>query len=82
MLSVFFRKNIPVAGLYKPMVSLPSPFQSPTSGMSPLLAGPNTKVVSAKPPASLLLRKNIEVVGLYKPMVSVPSPFQSPVSGT
>src|SRR5437588_572230 len=78
---LFLRKNAAPAGLYNPIVSMWSPFQSPASGMNPIPAGPNVKVISATPPVFEFLRKNDAVAGSYRPIVSTPSPFQSPVIG-
>jgi hypothetical protein len=61
-----------------PTVSLPSPFQSPTTRWSEGWPKSNagTVVVTA---GSLLVRRN-QVAPRITPGVSVPSPFQSPAT--
>ena len=63
VLLLFFRKNIEVAGLYSPTVSVPLPSQSPTMGTMPLLAGPKMDTLFANPPALLSLSKNLDALG-------------------
>src|SRR5262245_47392860 len=78
----FRRNHAPVPGTYRPTVSTPSPFQSPTTGAA--LGGliPCRVNVPLPEPAELeFRRKKTPVVWLYTPTVSTPSPFQSPTIG-
>jgi len=58
----FLRKNVPVAGLYNPIVAVPSPFQSPTSGVHPASGGPYANEMSATPVEFEFLKKNVLVM--------------------
>ncbi len=56
-------------------------FHVPTTGVPAKLAGPYTKVSSAKPLSLLFRRKKVELLESYRPTVSSPTPVQSPVMG-
>src|SRR5881227_1384482 len=60
-------------------VSIPSPFQSPASGMSVSVA--NCSDTSAAPEVLLLRRYHHAPLRLNTAGVSSPSPFQSPTTG-
>src|SRR5262245_54744682 len=70
--------NWPV-GSKAPMVSTPSPSQSPTTGTQP--GAPDWKgAISGAPGPLLFFRYQVAVAGSKAPMVSRPSPSQSPTS--
>ncbi len=66
-------------GSKTPIVSMPSPFQSPTTGMSPGAPYWNGGM-SGAPGLLLFFRYQVIVDGSTTPMVSTPSPFQSPTT--
>src|SRR6516162_5869991 len=66
-------------GSKTPTVSMPSPFQSPTTGMSP--GHPYWNFMSGAPGLLLLRRYQVNVDGSTTPIVLTPSPFQSPTTG-
>src|SRR6266568_9105566 len=65
------------------MVSIPSPFQSPATGLSP--ACPKVKLKSMGGDElfvlGLFVKSHCPVDGRKMPTVSIPSPFQSPTTG-
>src|SRR5713226_3153757 len=67
----FLKKNEAWAGSYKPIVSTPSPFQSPVIGMNPIAAGPYVKVMSATPPVLEFLKKKPALEDWYTPTVAL-----------
>src|SRR5262245_14974652 len=68
-----------VLGRATPMVVMPSPFQSPTTGRSPGCPYLNGGMSGA--PGLLLLRRyQVMVAGPTTPMVVMPSPVQSPAT--
>src|SRR5262245_5521461 len=84
---VFFRyqvaggfPNWPI-GSYSPMVSRPSPFQSPATGFHPTAPYANG-ATSGAPGLLVFFTYQVAVDGLNTPMVSFRSPSQSPTTGT
>src|SRR6266705_1814918 len=71
-----------IEGRYTPIVSIPSPFQSPANGTSPAM--PKKKLRSAAGEElltlGLLVKSHCPVEGRKTPGVSMPSPFQSPTT--
>src|SRR5262249_44854331 len=64
-----------------PWVNLPSPSQSPTTGLDP--SAPYRKEPASGRPALVSLRRfQSPRLGAKTPMVQMPSPFQSPATGT
>ena len=61
-----------------PMVSMPSPFQSPTTGVSPAAAVGEGDVGGA---GAVGVAQVASDAAAQTPMVSMPSPFQSPTTG-
>ena len=59
----FLRKNVLLAGSYSPIVSVPSPFQSPAIGFHPAPAGPYANTRSAGADEFAFLKKNVLVAG-------------------
>src|SRR5436305_944642 len=69
-----------VVGSTTPIVVVPSPFQSPVTGIHP--GAPNVNGATSGPPEPFALRKyQVIMAGSTTPIVVVPSPFQSPVTG-
>src|SRR5262245_58609349 len=66
-------------GSNTPMVLMPSPSQSPTTGLQP--GAPYWKgVMSGAPGPMVFLRYQVAVAGSKTPIPSAPSPSQSPTS--
>ena len=62
------KKNVDTLGRYNPMVTSPSPSQSPTTGMSP--GAPKAIVISGNPAVLLFLKKKKFPLGRNSPIVS------------
>src|SRR5437868_956711 len=73
------RYQLFVAGSNAPIVVVPLPSQSPTTGNS--VPWPQTKRASGTPPELELRRYHVCVVGSNMPMVVLPVPVQSPTTG-
>src|SRR5712692_9878644 len=62
----FLKKNAACAGSYRPNVSTPSPFQSPTSGIHPNPTAPNVEEMSATPTVVGVSQEECDVCRIVK----------------
>src|SRR6266542_3928232 len=76
---LFFRYHVAVAGSTTPMLVIPSPFQSPTTGSQPGAPKANG-AISGAPPVRGFFRYQTPS-GLTTPGLARPSPSQSPATG-